>query len=118
MTRDIAERLSLYAREEILVRRIALTIDQVRQYNPPPSFIKITDSRSDGYREQFGTEECWELDALNPTVIANLIRAELDVLIEPEAWGRALADEKRGRRQLAAMAANWTKVRKMLGDKS
>jgi hypothetical protein len=37
MTRDNLERLALYARDGIEVRRIALTIDQVRQYNPPPS---------------------------------------------------------------------------------
>ncbi len=34
MTRDIRERLALYARADIEVRRVALTMQQVRQYNP------------------------------------------------------------------------------------
>ena len=40
MTRDNTERLALYARSEVEVRRIALNIDQVRRYNPPPNFAK------------------------------------------------------------------------------
>jgi hypothetical protein len=42
---------------------------------------------SSGYRERFGTDECWELDALDPTVIAALIRSEIDVLIGGVAQG-------------------------------
>jgi hypothetical protein len=53
MTRDNTERLALYAREEVEVRRIALNIDQVRRYNPPPNFAKETDSRYTAYVEQF-----------------------------------------------------------------
>jgi hypothetical protein len=77
MTRDNTERLKLYARVEIEVRRIALNMDQVRRYNPPPSFVKEGDTRTAGYRDRFGTDECWELDALSPTVISDLIRHEI-----------------------------------------
>jgi hypothetical protein len=45
MTRDITERLELYAQEEIEVRRLALTMEQVRRYRPPPNFAKEDDSR-------------------------------------------------------------------------
>ena len=38
-------------------------------------------------------EECWELDALSPTVIADLIRTEIEAMIEPNAWAEALAHE-------------------------
>ena len=63
MTRDNRERLRLYAREDIEVRRIALNstngpVDQVRQYNPPPNFVKEKDSMTAGYRKQFDTDEC------------------------------------------------------------
>lgn len=33
MTRDNTERLALYARQDVEVRRIALNIDQVRRYS-------------------------------------------------------------------------------------
>jgi hypothetical protein len=68
MTRDNIERLALYARTKNEVRRIALNMEQARRYSPPPSFVKEGDTRTTGYRERFGTEECWELDALSPTV--------------------------------------------------
>jgi hypothetical protein len=118
MTRDNEERLALYARAKIEVRRLALNLDQVRQYNPPPSFVKEGDKRTSGYRERFGTDECWELDALSPTVIADLIRTEIESLIEPKAWAKALAREQRGRKLLGAAAENWTQVEKLLRRKT
>jgi hypothetical protein len=117
MTRDNEERLALYARADIEVRRIALNMDQVRRYNPPPSFVKEGDTRTSGYRERFGTDECWELDALAPTVIADLIHTEIELLIEPKAWAKALARETRGRKLLTAAAKNWTMVEKLLNGR-
>jgi hypothetical protein len=114
MTRDNIERLALYARAEIEVRRIALNMEQVQRYSPPPSFVKEGDTRTTGYRERFGTEECWELDALSPTVIADLIRSEIEGLIDQPAWRAALAREQQGSELLASVAKNWTKVRKLL----
>ena len=115
MTRDNTERLALYARQEVEVRRIALNWDQVRQHNPPPSFVKDGDTRTSGNRERFGTDECWELDALSPTLIADLIRTEIEQLIDWSKWRSAQASEERRRGLLNAAAANWTKVEKMLG---
>jgi hypothetical protein len=114
MTRDNEERLALYARRDVDVRRIALNMDQVRQHNPPPNFVKEGDARTSGYRERFGTDECWELDALSPTVIAELIRNELERLIDAAEWRKAVAGEKRGRKLLDTAAANWAKVEKLL----
>jgi hypothetical protein len=111
MTRDNTERLELYAGREVEVRRIALNIDQVRRYNPPPNFAKETDSRYAAYVEQFGTD-CWELDALSPTVIADLIRVELNGMINVTAWKRRQNAEARNRTLLGKVAANWTKVKK------
>jgi len=96
MTRDNIERLALYARADIEVRRIALNMEQVRRYSPPPSFVKEGDTRTTGYRARFDTEECWELDALSPTVIADLIRSEIEGLINQRAWRAALASEQQG----------------------
>ena len=114
MTRDNIERLALYARADIEVRRIALNMDQVRRYSPPPSFVKEGDTRTTGYRERFGTDECWELDALSPAVIADLIRSEIEGLIDQRAWRAALASEQQGSELLAGVAKNWTKVKKLL----
>ena len=48
MTRDIAERLALFG-APVDVVRIALTMDQVAQYDPPPNPAKFTDARYGGY---------------------------------------------------------------------
>jgi hypothetical protein len=113
MTRDNIERLRLYARDDIEVRRLALNMDQVEQYNPPPNFVKEKDSLTAAYRKQFGTDKCWELDALSPTVIAELIRKELAKLVEPKAWSKTTRREKRDHRLLEAVATNWAKVEKL-----
>src|SRR5262249_29275643 len=117
MTRDNRNRLRLYARAEVEVRRIALTMEQVRQYNPPPSFAKEKDKRVPAYVREFGTRECWELDALSPTVIADLIRTEVEALIEPRTWRKAQASEQRGRKLLDAVAGNWSMVEKLLAKR-
>jgi len=114
MTRDVIERLARYARADIEVRRIALNMPQVRQYAPPPNFVKESDARTPAYRAQFGTDDCWELDALSPTVIADLIRTEVTGLIDQTARDEAVADEERNRALLDRAAENWTKVEKLL----
>ena len=107
MTRDVRERLAFYTRANIEVRRIALTVDQVQQYAPPPNFAKETDSRYAAYVTQFGTTDCWELDALSATVIADLIRTEITGLIDRPRWDAALASEQRNRELLERAADNW-----------
>jgi hypothetical protein len=112
MERDVRERLALYARADIEVRRLALTTDQARRL--PPNFAKEDDSSFAAYVRQFGTKECWELDALSPTVIANLIRREIEGLIEQRRWRKAIASENRSRRLLTKVARNWALVEKLM----
>jgi len=75
MTRDIQERLEMFG-ANVYVKRVALTMDQVNTYNPPPNPAKVTDSRCGKYIDQFG-DESWELDALEPKVITKLITQEV-----------------------------------------
>ncbi|MCW2110471.1 hypothetical protein [Bradyrhizobium elkanii] len=110
MTRDNRERLALYAGQPVEVRRIALNLDQVQRYKPPPSFVKEGDTRTSGYTKQFGTDECWELDALSPTIIADLIRAQIQPMIDDAEWMKASERERQSREQLKAVTANWAKV--------
>lgn len=85
MTRDIEDRLKLFAGARIPVKRIALNMDQIDKYNPPPNPAKLTDSRVGKYLEQFG-ESSWELDALSPSDMATLITDEITALIDPDVW--------------------------------
>ena len=114
MTRDTVERLAKYARQDIEVRRLALTIEQVRRYTPPPNLTKEGDTRTVAYRRMFGTDECWELDALSPDVIVALIHTELEGLIDRELWDAAMKRERGNRKLLVRAATNWAEVQKLL----
>ncbi|MCK5610454.1 hypothetical protein KAR91_51755 [Candidatus Pacearchaeota archaeon] len=96
MTRDISDRLNLFFDYEDMeaptIRRIALNMDQINQYNPPPNPAKLTDTRAHKYIREYG-HESWELDALEPRVLQNLIRSTVfeyrdeylyDIIIEQE----------------------------------
>lgn len=63
------------------VRRIALNMDQIDQYDPPPNPAKLTDSRSSEYLRAYG-HQSWELDALEPQVLDDLIQAEIAGVVD------------------------------------
>lgn len=72
MTRDIQDRLDLFTDTMAEVERLALNMDQIRRYDPPPNPTKMTDSRAAQYRTKYG-DDSWELDALEPRVMSSLI---------------------------------------------
>ena len=112
MTRDVQDRLRMFARQDIEVRRLALNLDQTADL--PPNFAKETDSRYAAYVQRFGATDCWELDALAPNVISDLVRDELGNLIDADAWASAIADENDNRSVLTAAAGNWSLVKSVL----
>lgn len=109
MTRDNGDRLGMFARDEVEVRRLALNWDQIEQYNPPPNPAKETDSRAAGYIDRFG-HSSWELDALDPNVISRLIRDEIEGLIDYERWNDARDEEETQRLMLEGVALDWQGV--------
>jgi len=73
MTRDIEDRIRLLSNDrEFILERIALNMDQIEELNPPPNPTKLSDSRAGAYIAKYGTSS-WELDALPPDYIDNLI---------------------------------------------
>ena len=96
MTRDIQERMNLFE-ADVEVKRVALTMEQIRKFNPPPNPAKITDSRCGGYISKFG-DKSWELDALEPRVITRLIQSEvvsyMDVDLYKDVCNREEEDKK------------------------
>ncbi len=113
MTRDNEDRLKMFTRFGVDVERLALNMDQVTKYNPPPNPAKETDSRASGYIDKFG-HESWELDALEPTVITKLINDAVKPLINKKKRDEAQDNEIEGREQLKAVSDNWSAVKKFL----
>jgi hypothetical protein len=113
MTRDIRDRLELFGAEDVDVRRLALNMEQVRRYNPPPNPAKMTDSRFHLYAAKHGRQS-WELDALDPTTLAALVRSEVESLIDADQWAEDEEREKTARAELAAISDQYPKVVKFV----
>lgn len=112
MTRDITDRFKMFM-GSIEVRRLALNINQVEEYNPPPNFAKETDSRYQGYFDLYGGDS-WELDALKPTVIAELIQDAIEDLRDEDLWNAAVECQEESRKRLEFASDNWLEVESMI----
>lgn len=119
MTRDVDERVCLLGGNpcftgtaafplNIDVRRLALNIAQVRQYNPPENPAKESDSRSPNYISKFGPSS-WELDAIEPRTLAALVTDAVTALRDDEKWAAALAKESKMRLELTKFAKKYDK---------
>jgi len=103
MVRDIQKRLDMFGCRDTKVKRIGLTMAQVRKYKPPPCPAKITDSRYEGYREKFG-DEAWELDALDPRTIVELIEQQVGGITSAKKIELILEEQDNCRSQLRNIA--------------
>lgn len=116
MTRDIAKRLSLFAQGRVEVKRLALNMDQVRKYSPPPNPAKLTDTRSANYLVEYGSDS-WELDALEPKVMSDLIESEVKAVRDEDAWDEMLDKRDTARTTLRNIALKWDDVQEFVnGD--
>ena len=94
MTRDLRDRFNLFLGRHAIslnLERIALTRDQVDEKNPPPNPAKVTDSRIHGYMREHG-DESWELDALEPSYIVDLVTTHIREHIEGDEWEARLEE--------------------------
>lgn len=104
MSRDNQDRLNLFSRsDEVELRRIALNMHQVKKYKPPPNPAKQTDPRAEDYIAKFGNIS-WELDALKPQVIVDMIQAEVEQHIDLDKWQEARDEEKELRSKVRKLA--------------
>jgi hypothetical protein len=112
MTRDIQERLTLFG-AHVEVERIALNMDQVRRFNPPPNPAKLTDCRARGYIREYG-DHSWELDALDPATLDQLIENEIHAWRDDDQWARDTQAMELQRDLLRAASRRWPEVRALL----
>ena len=103
MTRDITERINLLFGVDVTIVRIALNRDQIDEYDPPPNPAKMTDSRFKAYANEHG-DESWELDALEPAVLHELIVDTIDEYCDESAYMDVVYEEQRERERLLDIA--------------
>jgi hypothetical protein len=113
MSRDIEDRMSLFTGGALQFERLALNMNQVEQYDPPPNPAKVTDSRAKVYIQNFGNES-WELDALDPATLGELVRAAITNIIDQTLMDGAEAEQDQHRAMLAKIADRFDEVEQFI----
>ena len=83
--RDLEDRLGRYGATEYKVKRIALTADQIKQYNLPPMPVKRSDARAEGFMAEHGDKSV-ELDALDPNLLQDTVEKAILDNISVRKW--------------------------------
>jgi len=105
MTRDIQDRLRIFG-SSVEVERIALTMEQIEEYQPPPNPAKTTDSRYESYRRVFG-DDSWELDALDPRVLTEIIAISVGNHTQSAKRSKQIKKQEFDRKKIKELADNW-----------
>lgn len=121
MTRDITDRIEMFTTEEgyeegiFDICRIALNMNQIRKYSPPPNPAKSTDSRFHSYYKKHGGKS-WELDALDPKTLSGLIENEIKGRIDFAAWDKDKEFEDETKSTIESIGHNYEKIKDFLGE--
>ncbi len=103
MIRDVRERLEEFGVYP-LVKQIGLTMDQIREFNPPENPAKITDPRAKWYLAKYG-DASWEVDALNPKTLHQLVKDHVEELIDLKKFRSLLKEEEKAKEKLNKFAS-------------
>ncbi|MGC8849486.1 MAG: hypothetical protein ACP5QI_03335 [Candidatus Bathyarchaeia archaeon] len=77
----------------IEIERIAITYDQIRSFNPPSREVNMRDSRAKAYVKKYG-HRCWEVEALDPSVLLSIVEDKLRENVPPEFLEEARVYER------------------------
>ena len=109
MGRDVRERLQMYSRiDDIEVVRVALNWDQIKVLKPPENPAKETDSRYGDYVSQYGRSS-WELDAVEPRRLAQLVTDTVLKRRDEDEWQAAIETENDMKAELKAFVDQYNK---------
>jgi hypothetical protein len=108
---------------EVTIRRLAIHAEDAKR-RQLPSFSAHTkkfsartkeentpqkqkgDPRYAWFLREYG-EPCWELDALSPAVLRNVVEAAIFGCIDQDAWQRCAVTERAEQRSLRHVLGNW-----------
>lgn len=107
MVRDIQDRLNMFGSNAI-VKKLALTMPQIEEYNPPPNPAKMSDSRAAKYVDKHG-EDSWEVDALPPEVLHGIIREAFEEILDEARMQKVKDQEDFDKTQLRKALASLKK---------
>lgn len=77
---------------EFKIIPVSLTMDQIKQFNPPPNPAKITDPRASWYIKEFG-KVSWELDAIDAIELRKIAEEEILKHIDIDLYEEVKSNE-------------------------
>ncbi len=92
MVRDITERLNEFGVFPE-VKHIGLTKEQINEFNPPPNPARVEDPRAENYIAEHGYVS-WEVDALSPETLNELIKSEIEGLLDMDKFNEVIEQEE------------------------
>ncbi len=99
MLRDIEDRMYEFYVEELEIIPVALTMEQIKEFDPPPNPAKISDPRAKWYISKHGNSS-WELDALNPKALHDIVSKAVRENINMEQYSHMIIEETEDKKQL------------------
>lgn len=101
MIRDVENRMAEFGMT-LMVDHIALTMNQIEEFNPPPNPAKITDPRADWYIREHGNTS-WEVDALSPEDLTAVLNLNINNLIDTGKFTDMIEKEKDDKDKITEM---------------
>ena len=92
--------------KQVYAEWIALNMDQIEFYGPPPNPAKTTDARFIGYQAEYG-DESWELDSLDLDTLNGLITEAILSYRDDAKFAARVQEEKAYRRDLKLASKFW-----------
>jgi len=90
---------SFFGMRNLDFKRIALTEEIIEKHDLIPAPSKSTDARSSGFVDEHG-DNCYELDAVEPDALQELIRESIKEYIDQEIWDEVDKKENDGYRKV------------------
>jgi hypothetical protein len=103
---DLPARFLKYGGDHVTLERIALTSEQVTDLPSFPATDKKKDPRYAWFVEHYG-KTCWELDALDPNELRDIVEEAIQNEIEPVAWDRCAVVEEAEKDSLRTVLDRW-----------
>jgi hypothetical protein len=107
---DLPKRLEKYDGEHVELQRISLTQEQTAGLISFPASDKKGDKRYKWFISNYG-DQCWELDALDPNILRDIVEEKIKAEIEPEAWARCVAVNEAEQASLRHVLDRWNGAR-------
>jgi hypothetical protein len=103
---DLPKRFAEYGGKHIKLKRIALTPKQLAGLPSFPASDKRKDPRYKWFVANHG-KRCWEIDAMNPNDLREIVKREIVKLIDPVEWERCKLVNEAERESLETVMSKW-----------